>query len=318
MTTLTLRDRFRLSRFLHGLGPETGPVQLERSRIFILPTRSGLLFGVMLMIMLLGAINYENSLGYMFTFLLGSMAMVSILHTYRNLAQLRFDTGRTYPAFAGERAGFEILVSNPGGMPRFGIDLQLPGEDPVTIEVDARQTVRALLTQPAKDRGLLPLGHFRASSTLPFGLFRGWANLELTRQCLVYPAPGQARELPEQARYRPDLSGDRGRGVDDFAGFRSYRPGDSPRHLNWKAIAREQAPLVKQFGGDRAEQQWLDWDMLPDLDTEARLRQLCRWVLDADRAQQSFGLRLPGTEIPLGSGPAHRHRCLEALALHGL
>ena len=97
MQTLTLRQRFSLARFLRGLGPEAGPVQLDRSRIFILPTATGLLFAVVLLVMLLGAINYANNMGYMFTFLLGSMALVSILHSYRNLAQLQFAAGRAEP-----------------------------------------------------------------------------------------------------------------------------------------------------------------------------------------------------------------------------
>ena len=113
MQTLTLRQRFSLARFLRGLGPEAGPVQLDRSRIFILPTATGLLFAVVLLVMLLGAINYANNMGYMFTFLLGSMALVSILHSYRNLAQLQFAAGRAEPVFAGERAAFDIHVGNP-------------------------------------------------------------------------------------------------------------------------------------------------------------------------------------------------------------
>jgi uncharacterized protein (DUF58 family) len=102
--------------------------------------------------------------------------------------------------------------------------------------------------------------------------------------------------------------------VDDFVGFRPYRPGDSPRHLFWKAAAREQALLVKQFGGDRADEIWLDWNRLPGLDPEARLSQLCRWILEAHRQQRAYGLRLPGTEIAIAGGGAQRQRCLEALA----
>ena len=74
-----------------------------------------------------------------------------------------------------------------------------------------------------------------------------------------------ASASPVKGSNRPKRSGDKGRGVDDFAGFRPYRPGDSPRHLFWKAVARDQALLVKQFGGDRADELWLDWNDLPDL-----------------------------------------------------
>ena len=315
MQTLTLRQRLSPTRFLRGLGPEDGPVQLDRSRIFILPTSTGVLFAVVLLVMLLGAINYANNMGYMFTFLLGSMALLSILHSYRNLAMLQFTAARTEPVFAGERAAFEIQISNPGDRPRHVIDLELPDQAPVSVDVAAGQTTRAILHRPAVRRGRLAPGRIRVSSVYPLSLFRAWANVELDISCLVYPQPGPPRSIPPHAIYRPNQTGDKGRGVDDFAGFRPYRPGDSPRHLFWKAVARDQALLVKQFGGDRADELWLDWDDLPDLPDEARLGQLCRWVLDADREQLRYGLCLPGTQQPISSGPGQRARCLEMLAL---
>ena len=315
MQPLTLRQRFSPSRFLRGLGPENGPVQLDRSRIFILPSSTGLLFAAVLLVMLLGAINYANNMGYMFTFLLGSMALVSILHSYRNLAQLQFATGRAGPVFAGERAAFEILVSNTSGRPRYVIELELPDETPVCVDVAAGQTTHVTLYRASRRRGRLSPGRIRISSLYPLSLFRTWAYVELDMNCMVYPQPGPARSIPPHAVYRPNQAGDKGRGVDDFAGFRPYRPGDSPRHLFWKTAARDQALLVKQFGGDRADEVWLDWDDLPELPVEERLGQLCRWVLDADREQLRYGLRLPGTEQPISSGPAQRTRCLELLAL---
>lgn len=315
MQTLTLRQRLSPGRFLRGLGPEVGPVQLDRSRIFILPTSTGVLFAAVLLVMLLGAINYANNMGYMFTFLLGSMALVSILHSYRNLAKLQFSVARAAPVFAGERAAFEILVSNPGDRPRHVIDLQLADQAPVSVDLAAGRTTRIVLHRPAVRRGRLAAGRIRVSSVFPLSLFRAWANVELDMSCLVYPQPGPPRSIPPHATYRPNQTGDKGRGVDDFAGFRPYRPGDSPRHLFWKAVARDQALLVKQFGGDRADELWLDWNDLPDLPVEARLGQLCRWVLDADREQLRYGLCLPGNEQPISSGPAQRARCLEMLAL---
>ncbi|MDH3526174.1 MAG: DUF58 domain-containing protein [Gammaproteobacteria bacterium] len=314
MQTLTFRDRFRWQRFTRGLGVESGPVRLDRSRVFILPTASGLLFAVMLLVMLFGAINYNNSMAHLFTFLVGSMAMVSILHTYRNLVRLSFSAGKTTAVFAGQRAGFEILVTNPGASPRYGIRLQCRGQPAVSIDLQGQHTTTTTLYRDTRRRGVLPLGRWTVSTRYPLGLFRAWAHLELQAQCLVYPRPAAERPLMQSPAYKPHQFGDRGRGVDDFAGFRPYRPGDSPRHVLWKAAAREQPLLVKQFGGDRADEVWLDWESLPGMDTEARLSQLCRWVLDAHRNQQAWGLRLPGLEIAIASGNRHKHRCLEALA----
>jgi uncharacterized protein (DUF58 family) len=314
MQTLTLRQRFKLERFTRGPGPEDGPISLDRSRVFILPTGSGLAFSVMLLVMLFGSINYNNSLGHMFTFLLGSMVMVSILHTYRNLAMLGFAVGKVRPAFAGERAGYEILVTNPGAYPRAGISLKVADQPSVNIDLVAQETIPIMLYRNTARRGVLALGRCRVSSRYPLGLFTAWSYVELRTQCLVYPRPGPPRQLAQRTAYNPSLSGDKGRGVDDFAGFRPYRSGDSPRRLFWKAVAREQALLVKQFSGDRADELWLDWHDLNGLDTESRLSQLCRWVLDVAHNQQRYGLRLPGVEIPIASGVAHKQRCLEALA----
>jgi len=64
---------------------QQSPVRLDLRRIFILPTRSGIIFGLILMAMLIGSINYNNSLGFLLTFTLVGLGLVSILHTFRNL-----------------------------------------------------------------------------------------------------------------------------------------------------------------------------------------------------------------------------------------
>jgi uncharacterized protein (DUF58 family) len=317
MRTLTFPQRFRLTRFTQGFGPEESPVILDRSRVFILPTKAGLAFAAMLLVMLLGSINYNNSLGHMFTFLLGSMFVVSILYTYRDVAMLSISAGKARPVFAGERAGFEVLVSNASDYSRIGVRLETPDRPFVSIELDPGRTVPVTLYRDAARRGLLALGRCTVSSRYPLGLFRAWSHVNLRMHCLVYPRPGPRRPLPQAVSYRPRLSGDKGRGVDDFVGFRPYRPGDSPRHLFWKAAAREQPLLTKQFGGDRADELLLDWDGLDGVDTERRLSQLCRWILDANKLRYRYGLRLPGIEIAPASGDVHEMRCLEALARFG-
>jgi uncharacterized protein (DUF58 family) len=173
MQTLTMRQRLRLARFTRGLGPEEGPVNLDRSRVFILPTGTGLAFAAMLLVMLFGSINYNNSLGHMFTFLLGSMAMVSIFHTYRNLVMLGFSVGKVRPVYAGERASFEILVTNPGAYARFRIRLESASQPPVYIDLGPQQTLPVTLYRDTTRRGVLALGRCRVSSCYPLGLLPG-------------------------------------------------------------------------------------------------------------------------------------------------
>ena len=308
---LKLKDRFRLTRFLRGEGPQAGPITLDRRRVFILPSRFGLLFVLMLLVLWMGAINYNNGLAYVLTFLLGALSVVSILHTYRNLAGLTFSAGRSLPVFAGEQAHFVIRIDNPGGV-RHAVAVCVAPQPPVLTDVE--QHAHVTLALPTARRGYLSLGRFTVSTVFPLGLFRAWSHLDLDQRCLVYPHPAAARDLPPIS---PSALGDYGaaRGADDYAGLRTYQPGDSLRHVHWKSAARSDVMRVKQFDGGGAQELWLDWHTLPQADVETRLSILCRWVLDAQAAGCRYGLRLPQREIPPANNERHRHVCLTALAL---
>lgn len=300
--------------------PETGPVTLTRRRLYILPTRHGLIFALMLLVMLLGSINYANSMAFVLTFLLGSLAVVSILHTYRNLAQLTVSAGKNAPVFAGHEAIFRVCLDNPCGLPRHAIGLGTGKEAGPHEDLVPGQATCLEFSLPASRRGLLHAGRFTLFSTFPLGLFRVWTHLNLDMSCLVYPHPApETLPLPmAQAQEQGRQGLIQGEGQDDFSGLRTYHSGDSLRHVAWKAVAREQGMLTKQFDGETQQEVWLGWDMLPNMEAEARLSRLTRWVLDADAAGLRYGLRLPEKTLAPATGPVHCSQCLEALALSGL
>lgn len=313
---MSLRHRFSLKRFFSGEGPESGPIFLAQRRVYILPSKMGMYFAVMMFVMLLGAVNYNNSLAYALTFLLASIFFIAILHTYRNLLHLTIDVGKAPAAFCGETAQVPVMLDNRNHATRYAVKLQLCEQQCVSSDVAGDQWQRIDVPLKTTRRGLHSLPRLTLETGFPLGMFRAWAYAQRDVQYLVYPMPDQSQSLPSEASYHLNLQGDRGRGADDFAGLRNYHAGDSLRHVHWKTVARGQGMFTKQFGGDRADELWLDWRSLPQLDTEARLSRLTRWVLDASAAQANYGLRLPETLIPPGSGPAHQHQCLQALALH--
>ncbi len=310
------RHRFSLARFLKGEGPETGPIKLVQRRVYILPTKRGIFFAVAGLVMLIGALNYNNSLGFILVFLLASLSIVAILHTYRNLLHIKIDVGHIAPVFCGDVIRVPIILDNSHYPNRFSIRLDFPSGQPLFTDIAANQWVRVEPTLLSSKRGRKQLDRITIKTIFPLGLFKAWSYAHFNVQYLVYPAPDKQHELPRESLYHFNLTGDRGNGCDDFAGLRNYQQGDSLRHVHWKTYARQQGMHTKQFGGDRAEELWLDWETLTDLETEARLSRLTRWILDADAMQYNYGLRLPNQLIPLGHGPDHRHRCLEALALY--
>jgi len=307
--------------------PEVGTIRLIQRRVYVLPTRSGLLLGITLLLMLGGCLNYNLGLGYVLTFLLAGVALVSMLHTFRNLAHLELHAGRAEPVFAGNAAVFPVLVRNPTALARLsvgvavadgtGLGTAFGGLAPDWRDPSAGETVAAEVRLDATQRGRLHLPRLRVFTTFPLGLFTAWSNVHLDMSCLVYPRP-EAGDVPMPPPQPGHMQGgQRGRGQDDFAGLRRYQPGDSPRHVAWKAVARGQDVVTKHFTGTGTGELWLRWADLPrDLRLEAKLSRLTRWVLDAEHAGIAFGLDLPGTRLAPGVGRSHEHTCLTALALY--
>ena len=299
-------------------GPETAPIILTQRRVYVLPTQAGLTFAAALGFMLIGAINYNLSLGYALTFLLAGLGLVTLLHTFRNLVQLEIAPGHVEPVFAGDTARFGLQLHNRRNQGRFAISLQVEGGSTVATDAPANASTSVDLPLATHRRGWLHPGRITLASRFPLCLVRAWSYVEPDMRCLVYPRPEQsAPPLPLSAS--GESGGSRsGQGTEDFSGLRTHQPADSPRHVAWKAVARGQQLLTKQFTGASTTQVWLDWNALPpELGGEARLSRLTRWLLDAHAQGLAYGLRLPTREIPLGQGARHFQDCLEALALHG-
>jgi uncharacterized protein (DUF58 family) len=298
--------------------PEQGVVFLGQRRVYVLPTRHGLTFSVAVVLMLLGSINYGLSLGFVLTFLLAGLGVVSILHTFRNLAHLYVSAGRVDDVFAGETARFGVLLESRADFDRFAIDLSVEGPS-VTCDVPARRTVHVSVPVKTRARGWLQLPRVTIQTRYPLGLTRAWSYVQPELRVLVYPAPDNATLPPIEPV--PD-TGDNvstGAGMDDFAGLRPYQASDSPRHIAWKAVARGGPVLTKTFSGRAASELWFDWEALPaTMGTEARLSRLTRWVLLADREGARFGLKLPAITLEPAHGRPHTDRCLRELALYGI
>ena len=297
-------------------GPDRGAVTLRRGRIYILPTGLGAAFGLMLFAMLLGSLNYGNNLGLGLTFLLGALGVVAMHACHRNLEALIVRAACTDPPVEGGEAVFRIGLSNPGRAPRCDLEAVAPGPADPPASIAAGGETDVSMRVPTRRRGSIVLDRVEIATRFPYGLFRAWAVLHPDVACLVYPRPADNAPPPPQA---PGLAGSgvARRGEDDFAGLKDYHPGDPPRHIAWKAYARAGELLVKEFSGDAEAMPLFDLADAPGEDLELRLSVLARWIVDAHARGQTFGLRLPGDEIPPQPGDAQRRRCLAAIARFG-
>lgn len=306
-------------RWLARRIPPASRVKLDHRRIFILPTRTGGSFALVLFLMLLVAINYQNSLAYGLTFLLLSMAILGILHTYRNLSGLVISAGTVRPVFVGETVQLSLRLESDDHAHQ-AISLGWDAERLQQVDIASEARVEVELSLPAHNRGWLQAPRLRVESVFPLSILRTWSWLDLEQTALIYPRP-VAGAMPLLKGVQPHAEDQgvatQGSGVDDYQGLRTYQPGDNRRRLHWKAYSRGQGLLLKDFTDLSGQDFCLDFMALGG-DIEERLSRLCYWVVILSQRQQPFALRLPGYLSAVDSGNLHRETCLRALALYGV
>ena len=305
--------------------------RLKKRRVYILPTRQGILFALMLLVMLVGAINYDNNLAYLLTFLLASLTLVAIFFTHRNIAGLILNLRSAPAVFAGEVAQFPLVIDNLNQLTRYSLTFQQkkpstrwywpwPGLTTLcTIDCLSNSMHQQPLKVPTHQRGELSFGRLITSTVYPLGLFRAWSTADFDARCIVYPHPAGDLPLPEQVVDTPQGEQTSEHGVDDFIGVRAYRDGDSSRQIDWKAYARERGLQRKLFAGNASHRLMFNLSLLfASMDTEAALSQMCQWILLAERQGLAYGLEMESVTIAASIGAHHKHQCLKQLALYGI
>ena len=281
-----------------------------------MPTKIGVLFGLLLIILLLGSVNYGKSLGYMLVFLLAGVGNVVMFATWRNLAGLRLRAGGSSPVFSGEEARFAVQLENNDPAARYSVAISQDGKEHEVVDVPADGVAQIHFGKKAEQRGLLSAGRFRLYTEFPTGMFVAWTWIELTMHCVVYPKPVASAALPAgdaMVDGEADLQGD---GLEEYTGLRKYQTGDSWRRVSWKATARSDELHTKEFAGGQPELQWIEWKAIAASGTEARLSIMTRLVMDAEAGHRYYGLRMPNIEISPDHGSTHYQQCLKALALY--
>ena len=307
------RLRQRLESLTRPRQPETLPTQLDRRRVYVLPTRFGLFFALTLLVMGLGALNYNNNPALLLVLLLAGAANTSLLVAHLQLSGLQVVAIEAVPVAAGAPLELHLHARAADGRSRRGLRVDCLGIHGTLSLADGSGL--ATLALPTSRRGWLDPGRLRISTTRPLGLARAWAYVWPETPLLVYPAPEtQGPPLPEgagdNAVARLHAAGD------DVHQLRDYRRGDPRRAIAWKPSARHDSLLVREYEQPQGADVQLDWKPLAALRYEARIQRLARWVDEAERGNRRYQLLLPGQPaIGPAQGAAHRHACLRALAL---
>ncbi len=297
---------------------DTLPLSFNRHRVYILPTAYGLLFLLILLAMLLGSINYNNNLGFLLVFLLGSITLVSMIHTYRNLLGIKILSVSAKPVFAGKTALFKFLVRSESSHRRaIGFTMEKMHSEIENISAKTDETVAVKIQ--TRFRGIFSPGRMTVWSRYPLGLFKTWTVVTPDVSCVIYPKPvaGPFRFAGRQQGGESEGNSVQ-QGADDFAGLKQYQPGDPASRISWKSLSRGLGVFTKEFSGAGSASVMLDYDAVGDSGMEHKLSRLTDMVIKAHNMNAEYGLMLPGRTIAPDKGDRHKHACLKALAVFGL
>jgi uncharacterized protein (DUF58 family) len=272
----------------------------------------------MLAVMLIAGINYGNSAAMFLTFLLAGFSLVSMHQCHRNLLRVSFVSAAASPMFADSRGSLSVTFGNETRFARYGIEVVALGGAAAIADVPVNAHAQAHVVLPPAKRGSLRIDRLKVSTTFPYNLFRAWTWVHLPIEIVVYPRAQGALPMPVESGQKSGARQLAIAGSDEWMGLRPFRDGDSPRQVAWKAYARGAPLLVKEYSALGAELRVFDFAQLEKLETEAKLEQLARWIVDAESRGERYALTLPGHQFEPDSGPQHRHECLAALAMYGL
>ncbi|MBE9568877.1 MAG: DUF58 domain-containing protein [Proteobacteria bacterium] len=289
---------------------------LTRDRVYIIPTKAGLIFSLLLLTLLVGSINYEKNLGFVLTFLLIGIGNILLLSTWRNLAGLVIKREKASAVFAGEDACFNIQLINHQLFDRRSIAISHEGIEQDVVDCPANASQLMSYNIATKRRGRLDGGRFRLYTEFPGGLFIAWTWLDLSMNCIVYPSPAGNVDIRVNAQDENGENDYGGKSPENFSHLRKYHHGDNINRISWKAAAKTDELFTKEFTGAKPQELWIDWSGIPADDDEQRLSIMCALIIHANSRQQFYGMKLPELTIAPDNGVQHYHQCLTALALH--
>ncbi|RVU84332.1 DUF58 domain-containing protein [Leucothrix sargassi] len=311
---------FNFDQWVNRRLPKAPEVTLTQRKIFILPSRVSLGLIVMIVLLFLLGINFQNSLVYVVCFWLIGLLVINVFYCYRNLAGLTVKAVAAEPCFSGEKMVLELEVSRPLKQRKSAIYFGWRDEDLVEVNLLDQQSTRIKLSHSTDERGRFSPPRIDVFTRYPTGLATAWSYITMDIEGIVYPEPieqtnqGDSRNIEDEAENGVEILN----GSSDFAGVREYQAGDSPKHIHWGQYAKTGDLYTKSFVDYEGQELWLDWDSLNISGIEIRLSHLAAMVLSYHEQQRQYGLRIPGAVIQPGSGETHKVLCLTALALYGL
>lgn len=304
-------------------------------------TREGGVYLLITVLITIASVNTGNNLLFMILAILLAGMLVSGILSKAVLSGLKLDLALPEHVFAGETVHAAMTIQNskrlvpsysltvtagrrkkngPGDAPQERNILTAPAYAPF---VPARGKVRERVELRFPRRGLYQEDCFEVSSKFPFSILRRKRILQADHQILVLPSVEAARESgAARLLARGELeSARKGQGADLYA-LRPYQDGDSARQVDWKATAKTQKLMVREFAREEERRLIIFFDAgIEEITDAARERfdrtidHCARLVWQASKERLLLQFTGGGLRTPLSPAGEIVYAVLEELAV---
>lgn len=293
---------------------------IGRRELYILPTRVGWYYLLILLALFAIAVKFDNQPAFMMLFILVAVGLVAMIYTHNNVIGLKLSSQPSRNIFVGEPAVFPVSVRNESTKPRNAVWLICGGFHQL-MHLAANDTQSFEVRLPSVQRGYLNCDPINLSSQFPIGVFFVWTKRYISEQrCLVYPQPLNLIPFPEDGSHagKQELKANIRLGAEDYAGMKNYQAGDRLRDIHWPSLAKTNKLVSIQYENQSSSSVNISWFAVPNrFNIEDKLSQLCQWLIEAEQQGLRYQLEMPNHTIEFGNGLSHYHECLTVLALWG-
>jgi hypothetical protein len=292
------------------------PHVLDSKNIYILPSKFGCVYAVLVLSLLTGAINYQISTIYLMTFLLAVIGLFSAWETHANIKDLSIQFISMEDVQQGRPAQLILLIKS-GHRKRFSLEFQIGLQPKINLDLlTINQGQQIILPVETTLRGFFPTPRVTLSSRFPFGIFCAWSYIYFDEHYYVYPQALDPGFWPLPIAQEQHIS-QSFLGQDEFYDLKQVEnPWHEPNRIAWRIAAKGQGWYHKIMNSSHGEYWLFRLNDLKEEGLETKLQHMSYWLYEAEANNYVYSMKLADEFYEFSQGKEHLKSLLRQLALY--
>lgn len=287
------------------------------------PTREGIFFVILSLIIGFAALNTGNNLLYIVFGITLSLVAISGIVSMINISSLDISLDSYSDIFALTPGNLWISVYNKKTLiPSYSITLEIQKNYYYLDKINTGQTERIRVKTFFKDRGLNGLPEISIATRYPFGFFKKWVSMNFgSRNIVVFPRILSKKETEKfnKSSIGENISINNGRGS-ELKSLKNYSQGDNIKDIHWKISARANKLITREYFSENTKNIKMEFNPGTDnkIELEKYISRKASTYLDFIKKGYNVEFITPGRKFLTGKNDLKDKKVLTYLAMYGM